>query len=332
MTEESLLKVVNVTKTFRYGVVFGFQFNALENIYLELGSNPSIYTIAGESGSGKSTLAKIILGVLEPDSGEVLYKGRNVHKLSKDEKKWFRREVQPIFQDPYSTFNPLRDVYSYLVDTALNLKIAGDRKEAEDIVAKSLESVGLHPEEVKGKRPSEFSGGQLQRVSIARAIIPRPRLIIADEPVSMLDASLRTNILEIFKKLKEEEGISFIYITHDLSTAYYVSNEIMILLRGQTMERGPAEKVLIDPLHPYVKTLVESIPEPNLEKKPSWLSKIKLGGIEEKEFIVKGCRFRNRCPHASEKCERTPPEFYIKDKGVWVRCWLYEKEASQVRQ
>lgn len=328
MTEEGndLLNLSGVKKSFRYGLIFGFRFNALDNVDLEMGSKPMIYTIAGESGSGKTTLAKTVLGILRPDSGRVLYRGRDVYSLRGKDLKWFRSEVQAIFQNPYSTFNPLRKVYSYLLDTALNLERAETKEEAEELIYKNLTAVGLHPEEVMDRYPSQLSGGQLQRVAIARALISRPRLIVADEPVSMLDASLRANILEIFKSLKEKLGISFLYITHDLSTAYYISDEIAIMFRGWVIERGPVEKIYEEPLHPYTMALLESVAEPDLRKRAKWLKKIKLSGIEEKEFIARGCRYRHRCPLAFDMCLQEPPEFLIKNRGVRVRCWLYREK------
>ncbi|WP_404813135.1 ABC transporter ATP-binding protein [Infirmifilum lucidum] len=318
-----LLRLENVEKTFKYGIVFGFKFKALDRVSLQLGQKPTIYALAGESGSGKTTLARVILRMLKPDSGRVLYKGREVYSLRGNELKWFRSEVQAVFQNPYASFNPLRRVYSYLLDTAMQLGGVRDEREAEELIEKTLLSVGLNPEDVKGKYPSQFSGGQLQRVAIARTLISRPKLIVADEPVSMLDASLRASILEIFKRLKENMGISFLYITHDLSTAYYISDEITIMLRGWIIEKGPVEKVLGEPLHPYTTALLESLAEPDLEKRAKWLNRVELGGIEEKEFVAGGCRYRHRCPLAFEKCSQEPPMVFVKDRGVYVKCWLY---------
>ncbi|MEM1608265.1 MAG: ABC transporter ATP-binding protein [Ignisphaera sp.] len=257
-----LLELKNVTKIFRYGF-FGFSFKAVDNINISLEDKPFIFTLAGESGSGKTTLARIILGVHRPEYGSVLYKGKDIFKLSSSEMKWFKKEVQAVFQDPYAAFNPLRKVYGYLYDTAKN--VAGlSRDEIDGYIDEVLRRVGLNLEKVVGKYPHEFSGGELQRVSIARALITKPRLIIADEPVSMLDASLRINIVNLFKELKDDLKISFIYITHDLSTAYYISDWIAIMYRGWVVEQGPVEKVLSEPLHPYTQTLLLSVPIPDI--------------------------------------------------------------------
>jgi len=323
----NLLELRNVTKIFRYGM-FGFRFRAVDRVNLTLKDKPLILTIAGESGSGKSTLAKIILGIHTPEEGEALYRGRNIHKLRKDELRWFRKEVQAVFQDPYASFNPLKKVYSYLYETVRNIVGIRDRREADKYIDEILRSVGLSLEKVKDKYPSEFSGGELQRVAIARALLTRPRLIIADEPVSMLDASLRVNILNVFRRIREEMGTSFIYITHDLATAYYISDLIAIMYRGTVVERGPIEKVLTKPRHPYTQILLESIPEPEPRKRSEWLKPIRLSGIEEKEFIARGCKFASRCPYATERCfEQEPPEVTVED--VVVKCWLYAPESKQ---
>ncbi len=318
-----LLEVKNISKIFRYGL-FGFEFKAVDNVSLTLEDKPFIFTVAGESGSGKTTLARIILGVHTPEYGEILYRGRNIHRLKGEDLIWFRKEVQAVFQDPYASFNPLKKVYDYLYETAKNVaKISENEIEAN--IEEVLKRVGLSLEKVKGRYPSEFSGGELQRVSVARALITRPRLIIADEPVSMLDASLRVTIVNLFKEFKDDLKISFMYITHDLSTAYYISDYIAIMYRGWIVEQGPVEKVFTEPLHPYTQTLLLSAPMPDPKWREKWLKAIKLTtSIEEKEFLAKGCKYASRCPNAMKKCfEQTPLEFIV--NGVKVKCWLYEK-------
>lgn len=322
---QPLLLVENVSKFYGYGYLGRTKFPAVDNVSFELEDRPSIFTIAGESGSGKTTLARIILGIVEPSVGRVLYRGRDVHKLKSKDRKWFLREVQAVFQDPYDTFNPLKKVDTYLYETAKNL-LGLERDEAEQYIDEILRSVGLSLREVKGKYPDELSGGQLQRVSIARALIPRPRLIVADEPVSMVDASIRMNILNMFKDLKERSNISFIYITHDLATAYYISNYIMIMFRGQIAEIGPADKVLEEKYHPYTRALISAIP--SYWEKHKWQSmEFRAPGIELKEYIASGCKYATMCPFRKDICTRKrPPMFNV--NGVRVACWLYKEEEK----
>lgn len=321
--EPMLLEVRGVVKFFRYGL-FGFRFRAVDNVSLSMVDKPLILTLAGESGSGKTTLARMILGIYTPDSGEILYRGRDINRLGNNEIKWFRKEVQAVFQDPYASFNPYRRVYTYFRSTAeylLGLK----GSDIDLYIDEILQHVGLRLSDIRDKYPHEFSGGELQRLSIARALLTKPRLIVADEPVSMLDASLRVNIVNMFKEFKEKLGVSFIYVTHDLSTAYYISDLIAIMYRGAIVEQGPVERVLSEPLHPYTQTLLSSIPKPDPHAREVYLSEIRLSSeAEEKEFILKGCKYASRCPFAMEICwKERPPEFIV-GQGRGVACWLYK--------
>lgn len=317
-----LVEAKNVTKLFGYGFLGRVKFPAVDNVSFTMPMEPSIVTLAGESGSGKTTLARIILGLLEPSYGVVYYKGKNIYQLKGGEKRWFRKEIQAVFQDPFETFNPLRKVEIYLRETAKNFVEEGDPIEAID---KTLRYVELSWDFVKGKYPHEFSGGQLQRISLARALLSNPSLIIADEPVSMIDASMRMNIMNIFKDLKKRRGLSFIYITHDLATAYYVSDYIMIMYRGSLIEIGSADEVLTDPKHPYTQALVESIPE--FSRRESWLKPPKTGALEIKEFLIPGCKYSDICPFARDKCrEERPPLLEVGNRRV--ACWLFEKETN----
>jgi len=321
-----LLVIENVTKIFRYGV-FGFRFKAVDGVNIVLEDRPMIFTIAGESGSGKTTLARMILRILRPDSGTIYFKGYDIYEL---DSLTFYRNIQPVLQDPYASFNPMKKVIRYLEETSRNLLGMKDEAKIKEYVNSILDYVGLDLSRVADKYPHEFSGGELQRVSIARALIPQPRLIVADEPVSMLDASLRMNIVNLFKKIKEEKGISFIYITHDLATAYYMSDYIAIMFRGTIVELGASKKVLSKPLHPYTQELLESLPTVDPKRRIEWIQKrVRLSHyIEEEEFVSKGCKFAPRCPFAMEKCRTTdPPEIDV--GGVRVKCWLYTDEHSK---
>ncbi|NLM96884.1 MAG: ABC transporter ATP-binding protein [Halanaerobiaceae bacterium] len=312
-----LIEIENLRKEFFLGSILSRdKIVAVDNISFKI--NPAeIFTLAGESGCGKTTVARMILGFEEPTAGRIIYS-----KESSDNKEpvWFTQGIQAIFQNPFETFNPLRKVEHYLFETVYNYKLAESQEKAREIINSKLESVGLSYEEVAGKYPSEFSGGQLQRISIARALLTDPGLLIADEPVSMVDASIRMSIVNLFKKLKEELQMSILYITHDLATAYYMSGQIAIMFRGHIMEMGPVEKVLMEPAHPYTKLLRESIPEADPAKK--WTDRISISDLESDEYLRKGCKFAGRCPEAQDKCkEHTPEAAYIDD--VFVKCHLY---------
>ena len=301
-----LLEIRDVTKVFkRGGVLFGTQFLAVDHVNLSLDrQKPSVLSIVGESGSGKTTLAKIILKLHEPTSGNVLLEGKSIFGTHSNlDSLGYYRTVQPIFQNPFETFSMRKQVDSYLYDTALNLKIAKDRKEARDIITDALSSVGLEINAVAGKYANQFSGGELQRISIARGLIPRPKLIVADEPVSMIDASLRMNIVNIFLSLKKKYHVSFIYITHDLSTAYYVSDYVAIMYRGDVIEYGSSDRVLTNPMHPYTELLLNSVPA--VGKK--WDRHLKLPDVELKEYQNTACKFANRCPFVQPVCRQNKP-------------------------
>jgi peptide/nickel transport system ATP-binding protein len=301
-----LLEIKDVTKVFRRGgLLFGTELLAVDHVNLSLDKHkPSILSIVGESGSGKTTLAKIILKLYEPTSGDVLLEGKSVFGRHPDlDKLAYYRAVQPIFQNPFETFSMRKYVDSYLYDTALNLKIAKDRKEARDIIADALSSVGLDFNAVAGKYPYQFSGGELQRVSVARGLIPRPKLIVADEPVSMIDASLRMNIVNMFVSLKEKYNVSFIYITHDLSTAYYMSDYVAIMYRGNVIEYGSSDRILTNPLHPYTELLLNSVPTGGKK----WERNLKLPDIELQEYQNTACKFANRCPFVQTVCRLHKP-------------------------
>ncbi|MBU2531301.1 MAG: ATP-binding cassette domain-containing protein [Alphaproteobacteria bacterium] len=257
-----ILKTQDLNKVYRLGgFIRGTRIQALDNVNLSVESDrPVIIAVVGESGSGKTTLAKTLLRLEIPTSGSAtvydkLVAGKGAEHLHKS----FLRLVQPIFQNPFEAFSRYRPVDSYLRETAI--RVAGhDPSQAQDAVANALESVGLEYRDVVGKYTNQFSGGELQRVSVARALIPEPSLIIADEPVSMIDASRRMIIINLFRKLRDEAGRSFLYITHDLATAYYISDFIAVMKKGKVVEFGEAQKVMSDPQHDYTKLLLDSIP------------------------------------------------------------------------
>ncbi|MCC5976326.1 MAG: ABC transporter ATP-binding protein [Rubellimicrobium sp.] len=219
-----------------------------------------IFTIIGESGSGKTTLARMILGLETPTRGEILFEGTSQHdRRGKAARLAFMRRVQPVFQNPFEAFNPLKRVDRYLESTARTLLGVSGQTQIDAAMDGALQKVGLSLAEIRGRYPHELSGGQLQRVAIARALIPDPALIIADEPVSMVDASLRMSIVNLLRSLRDDLGVSVIYITHDLATAYYISDRIVIMQKGYVVEMGPAQAILDAPEHPYSRLLKQSV-------------------------------------------------------------------------
>ncbi len=258
---EPLLEIRDATKIYKKG---RDETTALDSVSLVLSEEPAaITTIAGESGSGKTTLADAVLGFTKLSSGEIRYRGRELSTLDRRQQLEYRREVQAIFQDPFGVYNPFYRI-KHVFNTAIKrFRLAADPAEARRKIEQALEMVGLRGEEVLEKHPHQLSGGQRQRMMMARAYLLKPRLIVADEPVSMVDASLRAMILDIMLRLRDELGISFLYITHDLSTAYQVGDEICVLYQGSIVERGDTRQVIDAPQHPYSKLLISSIPVPD---------------------------------------------------------------------
>jgi len=321
---DKLLEVDNLTKTFTLGSVLSrVKITAVDNVSFYI-KPAEIFALAGESGCGKTTTARIIMGFEHATDGAIIHSGK---KETKNEKVWFTEGIQAIFQDPFGTFNPLRQVERYFFETIENYKLAKTKQEAVARIDAKLRLVGLTYEDLAGKYPSEFSGGQLQRISIARALLTDPQLIIADEPVSMVDASLRMSIVNLFKKLRDELGVSVLYITHDLATAYYVCDRIAIMFRGDIVEMGTVEQVLMAPKHPYTQLLRASIPEADTAHR--WQGEIKLSDTEQDEYLRQGCRFAGRCPRVMDICRTTPPpDFEV--EGAHVSCHLYaETHAGQ---
>lgn len=316
-----LLNVSNLTKVYRIGsLIGGIKLTAVENASFDVNKG-EVFTLAGESGCGKTTVAKIILGFEEPTSGEIHYLGNRIDVLKDKERKKLFKHIQAVFQNPFTTFNPLRKVDSYFYELLRNFGIAQDLSEMKRIISETLEVVGISYNEFVDKYPNEFSGGQLQRISIARSLLTRPELLVADEPVSMVDASLRMSIVNLFGELVEKFGISILYITHDLMTAYYLGGKIAIMFRGNILEMGSTKQVLTEPKHPYTKLLIESIPQPNPRK--AWNSRIKLSDLEEVEYKASGCKFAGRCPLVMDICKKEKPP-YFEVEGTLVKCFLYK--------
>jgi ABC-type oligopeptide transport system ATPase subunit len=266
-----LLTVDQITKVYSTGGILSrTAVAAVENVSFSLhAARPEIFAIIGESGSGKTTLARIILNMLAPTSGTIIFRGTDFSKMHGRRRRLeFMSQVQPIFQNPFEAFNPLKRVDRYLFASASRFVELRGRDARDAAADRALKQVGLSLAEVKGRFPHELSGGQLQRTAIARALVSSPALIIADEPVSMVDASLRMSIVNLFKSLRDELKVSIIYITHDLATAYYISDRVMIMQKGKVVETGPARDVLSNPRHPYTVLLRESVLSPDDADRP----------------------------------------------------------------
>lgn len=260
-----LLELRNAVKEFRSGSMFSKSvLRAVDSISLTINEDkPSITAIAGESGSGKTTLGKLILGLTSPTEGEILYKGKLIRDLKGGERREYRQNVQAIFQDPFAVYNPFYKV-DHLFDAPIKkYKLSDNKEKSRALIEEAIETVGLRVPETLGRYPHQLSGGQRQRIMVARALMIKPKIIVADEPVSMVDASLRATILEALRKMHETYGISIIYITHDLNTAYQIASDITIMYQGKVVEQGDVDKVINHPSHPYTKLLVNCIPKPD---------------------------------------------------------------------
>ena len=308
---DKLLEVKNVSKIFRIGGMLSRKkIVAVDDVSIEIESGkPVILSIVGESGCGKSTLCKMILRLHQADMGSIKLLGNDYADKKSYNPQQFKLDVQPIFQNPYETFSMRKTVDSYLYNTALRLGICKGRSEADKLIDETLHNVGMSLQVVKGKYMTQFSGGELQRISIARALITRPKLIIADEPVAAIDASMKMNIVNLFKDLKEQYQVSFIYITHDLSTAYYVSDYIATLYRGGLIEYGPAKDLMDNPAHPYTELLMNAVPRVG----DKWKEDLVMPDMEDKEYSITYCKFAPRCQYATEECRKGRPE--MKDLG-----------------
>jgi peptide/nickel transport system ATP-binding protein len=260
-----LLRADRITKIYRSGLLEQRDpVIALRDFSLELHADqPQIVALAGQSGSGKTTAAQIALGFVRPSSGTIAYRGTPLGALRGNGRRQFRRDVQAVLQDPFTAFNPVyrvRHVFDVLLK---NFDIASTPEAARREVDRAIEFVGLDPARVLGAYPYQLSGGERQRIMIARACLLRPRVIVADEPVSMVDASIRAAILEVIVNLRKEAGISFLYVTHDLSTAYHIADELLVLYEGETVERGDARDVIDMPTHTYTRKLIDAVPVPD---------------------------------------------------------------------
>ena len=298
---------------------------AVDNVSFEIHKG-EVFALAGESGCGKTTTGRLIVKLLEPTSGKIYFNGTDITTLSREEEKEYRKKAQIIFQDPYGSLNPRFRVYNVLEEPLILQGIGETKSEREELIIRALESVRMvPPEEFLGRFPHQLSGGQRQRVAIARALILNPEFIVADEPVSMLDLSIRAEILNLMEDVKNRFGLTYLYITHDLSTARYFSDRIAIMYLGKIVELADSDTLVENPLHPYTKALIAAVPEPE----PSMKDVIKeipiKGEVPSAANVPPGCRFHPRCPYRFEPCDKEEPPFIEVEPGHWVACHLYSK-------
>lgn len=323
--DSQLLLADAVSKTYESGTFRKSYTHALDTVTLSVPwEPPTITAIAGESGSGKTTLARTILGLVRPSSGRVLYRGEDIATMNRRAHERFRREVQVVFQDPFESYNPFYKVDHVLRTPIRRYKLAASRDEGHEIILNALRTVGLRPDETLGRYPHQLSGGQRQRVMVARAVMLEPKIIVADEPVSMVDASLRATILETLREMNAELRISVLYITHDLTTAYQLAENIIIMYQGRVAEAGSVEEVINSPTHPYTQQLVDSIPHPDPDTQ--W------GTTDESTFspdiATEGCNFYDRCPSAMERCRQISPPLFRNGEHRVSRCYLHDESAE----
>lgn len=322
-----LLEAKKITKTFRSGLIQRNEKVALENFSLTVDpSQPTILSVVGESGSGKSTMARLLLGLEQPTSGSILYQGKDLRRLDVGEKRQFRRDVQVVFQDPFGVFNSFYRVDHVLETPIRKFSLANSPGEARKLMEETLHLVGLRPQETLGRYPHQLSGGQRQRVMVARALLLKPKIIIADEPVSMIDASLRATVLDTLRRLNQELGISLVYITHDLTTAYQISSDIIVLYSGAVAEAGAVEAIVKSPQHPYTQLLVGSIPLPNPDL--AWSDEPEPSPLGQQAKPGVGCHFAPRCPHAFEPCLKVAPPLYRIHPQQGAACYLYQDRPT----
>ena len=325
----SLIEIKHLKKHFDIGrkSLFGEKekVHAVDDVSLALEKHETL-GIVGESGCGKSTLGRAILKLIEPSAGEIFYDGAEITHYSGKMMKPLRKQMQMIFQDPYASLNPRMTVNQIVSEPLIVHRLTQSGAALDDRVDELLDMVGLS-RAVKKRYPSEFSGGQRQRIMIARVLATEPKLVIADEAVSALDVSIQSQILNLISELREMLGIAYIFISHDLAVVKFISDRIAVMYLGIIVETAPSDELYRNPLHPYTKSLLSSIP--GIRRKQGRKRYLLTGDVPSLVSIPKGCRFHTRCPEASEICQRLEPETIIVDGDHSVTCHLYSNSGGE---
>ncbi|MFC4409537.1 ABC transporter ATP-binding protein [Chungangia koreensis] len=319
--EEVLLQVKDLKKYFELESGFLSKskefLKAVDGVAFEVKKGETL-GIVGESGCGKSTTGNLIMNILEPTEGTIIFNGKNLTKLSKSELRQERKHIQMIFQDPFSSLNPRLKVFDLIAEPLIAHKLHRG-KELKNRVKELLEIVGLRPEHAN-RYPHEFSGGQRQRIGIARALALNPKLIICDEPVSALDVSVQSQILNLIAKLQKEFGLTYIFIAHGLPAVKYISDRIAVMYLGKIVELGTKEQLFSKPLHPYTEGLLQAIPIPDPTLRKRGTRQVLEGDLPSPVNPPSGCRFHTRCPYATDLCKQETPELNAFEEGHSVAC------------
>lgn len=326
VTTTPLLEVDNLTKVFTTGrgIISRGEITAVDRVTFTLpGDRATLLTMVGESGSGKTTIARNILGLTRPSSGQVRYKGKDIFTMTPREWQAYRKEVQVVFQDPYGTYNPVYKIDRVLQTPIRQFGLAQSRAEEEQLILQALRAVELRPPDVLGRFPHQLSGGERQRIMLARIYLLRPQLILADEPVSMIDVSLRAAFLNILLNFEQEYGMSCIFITHDLAVGYYLGGRIVILCQGRIVEMGDMDAVVHNAKHPYSQLLIASVPSPDPRIRWGETADVRSGELRRSAALTQGCIYRDRCPHVMERCHEAPPALLQVGEQHEVACYLY---------
>ncbi|MCM3267328.1 ABC transporter ATP-binding protein [Paenibacillus elgii] len=318
MNGNPILEVRDLQKHFHLGG--GKTLKAVDKLNISIGRGET-FGLVGESGCGKSTAGRTIIRLYEATGGEVLFNGENVHKLRGNKLQEFRRHMQMVFQDPYASLNPRMTVGNIIAE-GLDIHALADGKQRKQRVSELLNAVGLN-EEHASRFPHEFSGGQRQRIGIARALAIEPQFIIADEPISALDVSVQAQVVNLFKKLQKERGLTYLFIAHDLAMVKHISDRIGVMYLGKLVEVTTSEELYANPLHPYTQSLLSAIPIPDPEVERTRERIILEGEIPSPLNPPSGCPFRTRCPKAMPECAASMPEFKEVQPGHFTACHLY---------